>query len=134
MKNTLAVPAYIGDTRPRVLPTVAASRSIGSPTPPVRFQVRPVLWGERRRYEVVDTRTDTTLVVRATRVGADDDVIVLNMGGGGGPQVRDAPVKAEELVGTRQCGRCRGIFPADPAGDPAAPQGPRGPGAQSGTG
>lgn len=75
MKNTLAVPAYIGDTRPRVLPTVAASRSIGSPTPPVRFQVRPVLWGERRRYEVVDTRTDTTLVVRATRVGADDDVI-----------------------------------------------------------
>jgi len=97
-----------------------AGRSV--PTP-VRFQIRPVVWGDRRRYEVVDTRTNATLVVRASRAGADDDVLVLNMGGTGGPLVSGTPVpEAEELVGTRRCGRCRGSFPARVVGEPAGPQ------------
>lgn len=99
---------------------LAAPSTLESPTHPVRFQVRTVLWGDRRRYEVVDTGTDTTVVVRATRWGADDDVIVLNMGGKGGPQVLESRVSnVVEQIGTRQCGRCRGVFPADPADDPA---------------
>lgn len=90
---------------------------------PVRFQIRPVVWGDRRRYQVVDTHTGRTLVVRATRAGADDDVLVLNMGGRGGPRVSGAPVpEAEELVGTRECGRCRGSFPAGVVGEPPGPQ------------
>lgn len=67
-----------------------ASVALDSSALSVRFEVRAVLWGNRRRYEVVDTRTDTTLVVRATSRGADDDVMVLNMGARGGPQVFDA--------------------------------------------
>ena len=122
MKETLAVPAFVGHT-PTVFSAAMPARSVDTPTLAVRYRVRPVLWGDRRRYEVVDTHTDTTLVTRATHVGADDDVIVLNMGGGGGPQVRAAPVRAaEEQVGTRQCGICRGIFPVDPAHEPGPPQ------------
>ncbi|HZT68059.1 MAG TPA: hypothetical protein VFA11_19910 [Acidimicrobiales bacterium] len=67
---------------PRNAPDAAHSSSI-----PVRFQVRPVAWGDRLRYEVVDSRTGTTLVVCSTRHGADGDVMVLNMGGLGGPRV-----------------------------------------------
>jgi len=112
MGETFAVPAHNPE------PEAVESSSF-----PVRFQVRPVVWGDRRRYEVVDTHTDTTLVVRATRRGADDDVIVLNLGGMGGPRVFDATVpEADELVGTRRCGRCQGIFPADPALEPTGPQ------------
>lgn len=122
MTDTQARTDTIGDAFP-IVPAVVPARSVNIPPLPVRYQVRPVLWGDRRRYEVVDTRTDTTLVVRATRFGADDDVLVLNLGGGGGPQVRDAPVReAEEMVGTRQCGICRGIFPVDPADEPGPPQ------------
>jgi hypothetical protein len=113
----------MGDTSAVPASNPPASKALDSSRTPVRFQVRPVDWGERRRYEVVDTHTDTTLVVRATRHGADDDVIVLNLGGMGGPRVFGATVpEALELVGTRQCGRCRGIFPADPAGEPATRQ------------
>lgn len=100
-------------------PDASVSKPVDWSRVPVRFQVRPVLWGDRRRYEVVDTSTDTALVVRTTRWGADDDVMVLNLGATGGPRVfaADGP-EAEERVGTRQCGRCRGFFPAAPASRP----------------
>ena len=90
MNNTLAGSAAVQDVRPHVLP-IAAARPLTDPSLPVRFQVVPVRWGDRRRYEVIDTWTRTTLVVRATRQGADDDVIVLNMGARGGPSVRGCP-------------------------------------------
>jgi len=70
MRETLTVAA-----RPVATPAAA-----GRPMTLGRFQVRPVVWGNRRRYEVVDTRNDAILAVRATSAGAEDDVIVLNLG------------------------------------------------------
>lgn len=91
MKDTLAGSASVQDLRPHVLPAALPARPLTDPLLPVRYQVVPLRWGDRHRYEVVDTWTGTTLVVRATRQGADDDVIVLNMGARGGPSVRGCP-------------------------------------------
>ena len=84
----------------------------------VRYQVRAIDWGDRRRFEVVDSSTGTTLAILANRVSAEDEVIALNLG----RTITDEapPSGAEEVLGTRQCGRCRGVFPADPAREPVA--------------
>ena len=44
-----------------------------------RYRVQPVTWGDGRRFRVRDTVTNTVLAIRATRRGAEDEVIALNM-------------------------------------------------------
>lgn len=88
-----------------------------------RYRVREVLWGNRRRYVVRDTATDTTIAIRTTSQIADSDLIRLNWAAAGRPDGRTALRPAEddsisELlradVPHRQCGRCRQLFAADP--------------------
>lgn len=123
---------------PASSPTLPATATEPSPsrvvalTPPPRYQVRPVLWANRKRFVVRDTETDTTIAIRTTSKIADSDLIRLNMGVH--PDVNrqrrplerephsvrdDAPGPEPVITATeRQCGRCRGVFPLDPTLDP----------------
>jgi hypothetical protein len=97
-------------------PTIPAS---------ARYQVRPVQWGDRERFEVRDTATDTTIAIRTTSRIADEDVMVLNLVGPNGlgraSVPRPKPPRSEpEPQPARQCGRCRQYFAADPLSDPTA--------------
>lgn len=97
-----------------------------------RYQVREVLWGNRKRFVVHDTATNTTIAIRATRQIADSDFIRLNFAVGGRPDPGSALLPAlsdspSELTpnnaSRRQCGRCRQFFASDPTLNPAAIQG-----------
>ncbi len=44
-----------------------------------RYQVKSVLWGNRKRFIVRDTATDSTIAIRTTSQIADSDLIRLNM-------------------------------------------------------
>lgn len=71
-----AIPA-----RPGTSPTEPTGSVEGSMRDPIRYQVRVVMWGARRRYEIRDTVAGTTLAIRSTQEIADGDVLVLNMRG-----------------------------------------------------
>ncbi len=83
----------------------------------IRYQVRSLPWGDKRRFAVRDTVTDTTLTIRATQNGAEDDIIVLNIVGPGGLGLPSPPQLAPR---DRRCGRCRQVFAPDPAEDRSA--------------
>ncbi|HET9732622.1 MAG TPA: hypothetical protein VFP54_08100 [Acidimicrobiales bacterium] len=83
----------------------------------LRYQVRQVIWGDHKRFEVRDTVADETMAIRSTLLKAEDDVIVLTMAEGDLTGIEEV---AEPQAATRLCGRCRGIFPADPDRNPSA--------------
>jgi hypothetical protein len=100
-----------------------------------RYQVRPVLWGNRTRFVVRDTRTQTTIAIRATSQIADSDLIRLNMGVGNNLRPNphslehdrpslpsDVPCPGAVTQSDRQCGRCRGFFAPDPTLEPVGLQ------------
>lgn len=100
---------------------------LADPTTPVpaRYQDRAVRRADRKRFEVRDTKTDTTGAIRTTSRVADEDVMVPNLAGPNGPGGVPAPQpqSAEtEPAPVRQCGRCRQYFPADPLSDPTVLQ------------
>jgi hypothetical protein len=74
------------------MPTAAPAAPTAPPdtaTPPTlpaalieparRYQVRAVLWGNRKRFVVRDTATNTTIAIRTTSHIADSDLMRLNM-------------------------------------------------------
>ena len=69
-------PAVPASSPPR--PGTSSSR-VTHVVPPPRYQVRPVLWANRKRFVVRDTKTDTTIAIRTTSKIADSDLIRLNM-------------------------------------------------------
>lgn len=96
-----------------------------------RYQVHEVLWGNRRRFVVRDTVSDTTIAIRTTRQIADSDLFRLNWGARGRPDPGSALRRVlndslSEPVSDgpshRQCGRCRQLFASDPTPNPATVQ------------
>lgn len=89
-----------------------------------RYQVRSLLWGNRKRFEVRDTATGTTVAIRTTSQVADSDLMRLNMAPatdhGSRVAARPVPDAPAAPPRGRQCGRCRRVFPADPAGEATA--------------
>jgi hypothetical protein len=83
----------------------------------MRYQVRSVPWGDKRRFAVRDTDTDSTLAIRATQNDAEDDIIVLNIVGPAGLGLRSAP-KLGPL--DRRCRRCGHVSAPDLAEDQSA--------------
>jgi hypothetical protein len=111
-----------------VTPT-ASTAPLGPATPPTlpaasieparRYQVQSVLWGNRKRFVVRDTATDTTVAIRTTSQIADSDLMRLNMAARTdyGPRLDARPVHADPASAPRdrQSGRCRQFSSADPA-------------------
>jgi hypothetical protein len=83
----------------------------------MRFQVRSVPWGDKRRFAVRDAETNSTLAIRATQNGAEDDIIVLNIVGPAGLGLQLAP-KLGPL--DRRCRRCGQVSARDLAEDQSA--------------
>jgi hypothetical protein len=83
----------------------------------MRFQVRSVPWGDKRRFAVRDAETDSTLAIRATQNGAEDDIIVLNIVGPAGLGLQSTP-KLGPL--DRRCRRCGQVSAPDVAEDQSA--------------
>ena len=118
---------------PSVVPTLATAPPVTT-TPPAplgasiglapRYQVDMVLWGNRKRFVVRDTSTDTTVAIRTTSHIADSDLMRLIMTArtdlGAGPADRPTPDEPVWAPRDRQCARCRQFFPADPAPETAA--------------
>lgn len=90
MPDPLGRPMEPGHPRLQLVPPLASANP-AVPGADVRYQVRPVVWGDRSRFQVRDTLTDTTLATRATRRDAEDEVIVLNIVGPGALGYRSAP-------------------------------------------
>ena len=89
-----------------------------------RYQVREVLWANRKRFVVRDAASGTTIAIRSTRQIADSDLIRLNWAARGRPAPGTAVRLAKddspsELIpdhaSGRQCGRCRQFFASGPA-------------------
>ena len=96
-----------------------------------RYQVREVLWANRKRFVVRDAASGTTIAIRSTRQIADSDLIRLNWAARGrpnpgtalGPALSDSPSDLiPEDPSRRQCGRCRQFFASDPTLNPSAIQ------------
>ena len=109
------------------LPDTAAALTPAAPKESAsRYQVRAVLWGNRKRFVVRDTATDTTIAIRTTSEIADSDLIGLNMAGRADHILRlhaqPAPADPPSAKRDRQCGRCRRFFPAEPDLEPMALQ------------
>ena len=111
-------------TPPRSAPTSPLRVVNGQVDRACRYQVREVLWGNRKRFVVRDAATDTTIAIRTTRQIADSDLIRLNCAAKGHPDpgsalrpaLNDSPYELIPDNGTgRQCGRCRRFFVSDPA-------------------
>src|SRR5579884_3900625 len=100
------------DTATRSTPPAA---SVG---PAPRYQVQSVLWGNRKRFVVRDTLTDTTIAIRTTSQIADSDLMRLNMAPrthhDPRPDARPAQGDPHLASPDRQCGRCRSFFSPDP--------------------
>lgn len=124
-------PAYRAafPTRPTSPPTSSPAAAIRPTERLSRYRVREVAWGNRKRFVVRDTATNTTIAIRTTRQIADSDLMRLNWSAGGHPDpttatqpaLRDSP--AELILDhptRRQCGRCRQYFALDPTLAPGA--------------
>ena len=116
---------------PALTPVAAPSDAATARTPPAapigsgpRYQVEPVLWGYRKRFVVRDTENDVTVAIRTTSLVADGDLMRLNMvpraRHGPGADAPPAPADHPSVPRDRQCGRCRRLFPGDPAGEAIA--------------
>ena len=119
-----ASPAPPGSAPTSPLPVTAVESAC-------RYQVRERLWGNRRRFVVRDTASDTTIAIRATRQIADSDLFRLNWGARGCPDLGSALRRVlndslsepiSDGPSHRQCGRCRQFFASDPTPNPAAIQ------------
>lgn len=110
-----------------VSPDIAAPPTPNAAIEPApRYLVRAVLWGNRKRFVVRDTTTDTTVAIRTTRQIADSDIIRLNMAPrtdhGPRPQARPVQADTSSAERDRQCGRCRRHFAPEQALEPNAIQ------------
>lgn len=116
MSDTLARPAEPSPAQLALIPPVAASKLVTADRE-IRYQVRSVPWGDKSRFAVRDTVTDTTLAIRATQNGAEDDIIVLNIAG---PAGLGLPSASQLGHLDRQCGSCGQVFASDLAEDQSA--------------
>ena len=86
---------------------------------PPRYSVRPLQWGDRRRYALVDGLTDVVLAIRSTRAGAENEAIVLNLTTTAAAMLPtpSVPDLSGATAAVRTCSRCREEFPAEAGQD-----------------
>lgn len=71
----------IAPTATTAAPDTATSPAASIEAAP-RYQVQPVLWGNRKRFVVRDTATGTTIAIRTTSQIAESDLFRLTMTAG----------------------------------------------------